>query len=227
MVALSLLWGCKKDKSGSVVYTIQYTNSINKSMLGKCNQKQIAAIDTLYTQFGDYISSVTPSSFIGNLGLIRFYNEILITTSSEGGYSLDLRDLSNAEAAAPSLYADFSNNATVSATPTLGGKKDNDGLFVDKQVNFIILQLELRNFLQTATLPIQYTNVTLAQFSGSMKIGNSINVDNTNLISKLFNFDSVGSLQNIYFGNTDSTSINFTREPQVVHGLEQVGVAST
>ena len=70
ILVLTLLAGCKKDKSGHVNYNIRYTQSneiISKAKL--IGTKSSMDNEKLYTQFGDYITSLTPSKFTGKFNV--------------------------------------------------------------------------------------------------------------------------------------------------------------
>ena len=110
LLTVILFTGCKKDKYGSLVHKMRYTSS--KASKGKSNK----STDELhYTQFGDYITSITPSSFSGAFGMIRFHG---ITPSDNHPVSMTLIQPNTTGDIG---FADFSNNAEITLTPTLCG----------------------------------------------------------------------------------------------------------
>ncbi|OFX88888.1 MAG: hypothetical protein A2W99_05335 [Bacteroidetes bacterium GWF2_33_16] len=228
ILALFLILGCKEENS-SVVYNLSYTCSKSNSKLSISNQKNYAIVDDeLYTQFGDYIISITPTNFIVKFDMIRYYqNEDKRLPTFLTLILGDAFDNDN-----PLLYADFSNNTTISVTPGLCGEVNNDGTFSDKQLTFNILHITLAKFYQEVELPIEYSNVDLNQFKEYQintkypydfgKVGNIIYSDFFPFLSKIFNLDNPGIPSDFYFGNTDSTAIYLFETPQVPPGLEQV-----
>jgi len=233
MLILSMLIGCKKHKNGTVNYTLKYSVSSGESKNGKLkHNKNSLSVDTLYTKFGDYITSLTPSRYIGNIEMIRFYPE----TSGSLPTALTLINNANLSLTDPTRFVDFSNNATVSVIPVFMGET-MDGCPVDKHITFVILEFGANSFTQEVTLPVQYANVNLSQFnlswaghtytSDSVKTGNILHVDNIPILAKLFNLDSTGMLREFYFGRTDTTSINFFATSQSIPALAPAFPTST
>ncbi|GAG16304.1 unnamed protein product, partial [marine sediment metagenome] len=169
LVILSFVLGCKKNKNGAngtIRYNISYTNSANKLKTGNndSNLKNTSGdSDSLYTQFGDYITSLSPSRFTAKFQTIRFNDDKLNTVD---GHLLELVD-NNAPPNAPERFADFTNNSTVSVIPTLYGTDiDQDaGSFTANEINFIYFYFVIIYFYQEAALPIQYNGINLSQFN--------------------------------------------------------------
>ena len=210
-----LFFGCKKDKYGNLVHKIKYTSA--KENNGKSNN----STDELhYTQFGDYITSVTPSSFSGAFGMIRFHG---ITPSDNHPVSMILiQSYSIGDVG----LADFTNNAEITLTPTLSGpfvniNSDGTGGCFKEDAVLKFLQISIDNFKQVVELPVQYNGVNLSQFNGqyyhgnyssdSVKIGNILTVDMYPLIWKIDDTSQFYTHPlSFYFGMTDVTALYTT-----------------
>ncbi|NVO03517.1 MAG: hypothetical protein HXX09_12535 [Bacteroidetes bacterium] len=210
-----LFTGCKKDKYGSLVHKMRYTSSKEKN--GK--SKDIAD-DLHYTQFGNYITSITPSSFSGAFGMIRFHG---ITLSDNHPVSMTFIQPSSAQDIG---FADFSNNAEITLTPTLSGpfvniNSDGTGGCFKEDAVLKFLQVIIQNIKQVVELPVQYNGVNLSQFNGqyyqgqyssdSVKIGNILTVDMYPLIGKISDTSQFYTHPlSFYFGMTDITELYTT-----------------
>ena len=221
-IMLSILFSCKK-KAGKINYSLTYTTSSG----GKIHKQADAAKSKgLYTQFGDYITSVTPSKYIANFWSLRFYDNKQIINE---GHILGLID-GNLPLNDPQHIADFSGNSTLDILPIIYGTTGSDGLFSDKEIQFIYLGFTANYFYQEATLPVQYNGVSLSQFnhqyftnvykSDSVKPGNVLTVDNFPLMYYLFDVDSHGFPMDYIFGNTDSTRVVYLDAGQSIPELD-------
>ena len=154
---------------------------------------------------------------------LRFYDENPIDNE---GHILDLID-NNGPEDAPERFADFSNAATVSLAPILWGTVGSDGLYVDKQIDFVIFSFHMSYFYQEVQLPAEYANVNLSHFnnvfndkqyySDVVKTGNILKVDFFPLIAY------VDNITGYFFGCTDTTVL-ISQSSQIIPALAPVGV---
>ena len=209
-----LIAGCKKDKYGNLVHKARYTTS--KEMNGKSMTHED---ELFYTQYGDYITSITPSNFVGNFDMIRIYGNTIDTESPPVFMTLLLSHSSDDSF----RFADFSNNAEITLTPTLCGpfvnaNSDGTGGCFKYDAVFKLLHINLHNISQVVELPVQYNGVNLSQFNGqywqniyssdSVKNGNILTVDMYPLIGKIN--DTCDFYQHpltFYFGMTNTTTL--------------------
>ena len=209
-----ILPGCKKKESGgTILYKISYTNSNEISQAGFHNQSQQSPksnSEVYYTQFGSYITSLTPQKFTAKFQTIRFRDEGEL---GKDGHSLELID-NNASPDDPKRIADFSNNNSISVTPILSGTTDNNGLFIDKNINFIYFYFLINYFYQELDLPVEYKTVNLNLLSkyldknGNIKTENTLKIQHFPLIESLFDINN-GLPSLFVFGNTSSTSVYY------------------
>ena len=116
LIAVSIFTGCKKDGGGNLSVNMTYNCSDNRKATGKSIAVK-AYSDTgerLYTQFGDYLASITPTVFIAK------FLDMRIQDWSENGTtwnkSMNLID-NNTDMASTYRLADFSKGASVNFNP--------------------------------------------------------------------------------------------------------------
>jgi hypothetical protein len=80
--------GCKRD-GGKLLCTITY-NIPNEKSVAYGSEVKADVIDNQYSQFGEYITSVTPSRFLGKFLDLRFFNNQFIS-----GFHLDINLIDN------------------------------------------------------------------------------------------------------------------------------------
>jgi hypothetical protein len=206
LICTLLLVGCKKEKYGNVHQQIRATSS----QLSEKVTPLKGAQELKYSQFGDFITSLTPSGFVGDLYAARFVTDSIVS-NDVNMMTLAIADLQNG---IDPLSADFSNNATIPVIPVLNGvntivtNEDGQGTFFKEDVTFKMLWLGMELKL-TVTLPEAYTDVSLNQFQGisdhSEKQGNVL----TTSLGPLNQILGIPALNSngltIYFGMTDNT----------------------
>jgi hypothetical protein len=225
---LSFISGCKKNESGHILYNLSYTSSILKSTSaynGLLVKSAIGSQDNLYTQFGQYITSLTPDKFTAKFQTIRFNSA---TNMNNGGHNLELVD-NNASPDALERFADFTNNTSINITPHLYGGVDKNGMFAEDEINFVYFFFMLQYFYQEVALPDQYNGINISQFnhnynnknySSDLVISNNIlKVDHFPLIDALFSERNLGYPNVFAFGNTDSTYISTTEGTSDIYGM--------
>lgn len=214
LLTFILFAGCKKDKYGDLVHKMNYTTSKELKNKGLADELH-------YTQFGDYITSITPSSFIGEFGMVRIYGTTNVSDSPPVFMTL-IQPMATGDNL---RFADFSNNAEITFTPTLNGpfvNADDDGTggcFMDDAI-FKLLHINLNNLRHTIELPVQYNGVILSQVSSqylndSTQNENIIVVDMYPLV-RIINdtLQFYKQIMTFYFGMTDSTTI-YTTGPAI------------
>lgn len=204
----ALLPACKKDKSGTMLFSMQYTTSPDAF------KTEVA--DSLYTGFGDYITSITPSHFSGKFQMLGF-QEGIEDLQGNPVHRLHFVD-GNLSDDDPLRIADFSNNAVVSFSPDIRGLQDDHGLFVGEQIDFNYFFFDVLYLYQQVELPAQYDAVTLAMFNRSYGHGNFQYSSDSVIVNNLLSVDYYPFLsyalnnENYWprfyiFGECDSTSL--------------------
>ena len=219
IIIVIIFAGCSKGKEdGKLKVKVVYTNSnlIKKSMHIKSSEaKRVVLLNQeYYTQFGDYITGITPTKFIGKFLGMNFYSDKEVNL---GGYGLTL--INNNLPPDDSLrYADFTNGSSVTIIPTLGSSDKTNLFFTGGEIKFIYFKYDLDYFYQEVELPVQYDNVNLDQFNhrygnndyfcDSIKSGHILKVDSYPFIDNILVLaQSQGVLTTFIFGNTDTTKI--------------------
>jgi hypothetical protein len=196
-----LFIGCEKNKYGNVKQQIRFTSEIP---LKKTNLRK-SSNELRYTQFGDFITSITPNSFVSVVGPARYF-------SSTG--NSDFIALIGGSTGNETLTADFSINSTISVIPTLccnvydnpdgqgGGYFKNDVTF-----KLFFVQMRLNPVIE---LPVEYSNISLRQFTGqNQQSGRILSTDYSNLNKPVQELNVLGQEMKVYFGKADSSYICF------------------
>lgn len=200
LLTIVLLSSCKKE-SGTVIYKINFTTNkiISKSLK--------VETDNLYTQFGDYITSLTPSKFTAGIWTIG-YVDTVFSHSNNNAQVLQYME-QNSEKLSwddPSRIVDFSENKTVTFNPILYGRM-KDGQFVDKQIDFAYFYFLPTYFYQEVQLPAEYKNVQLNMFTSASVNNNVLKVRHIEMLNKILPNAKTIHAFNFVFGNTDSTFV--------------------
>lgn len=211
ILLISLLIGCKRDEEGEILSKFKFTTS--QIGLKSAN----AGPDSVYSQFGDYITSVTPGHFSGVIGML-FYADTSLAGHGMG--FLERQDSSQNELR---VHVDFSNSQEVSLIPQLGSTDMVGNQYRQKEVTFVYFVFSAIYFYQEVELPIQYEEVTINQFNeeysehnslgglvryncDSVKFGTLLKIRSTPFVTRLFTGDG-GYTYSFVFGNTDSSYI--------------------
>lgn len=221
LLTFVLLFGCDKDRvNGNLRHRVQYTTA--KTSL----KTAVNATDNHYTQFGDYITSVTPYKFTSKINIMCYQDDWDLNGSSTHMISyVDGHD--NDPRYEIATYADFSNNQEVEMTPILYSTDKIDGIFKQKEVTFSYFNFCPYYLYQEVEIPVQYKNVTINQFNevynvqyycDSVKFGNVLKIKHVPFITRLFQYGN-GYPSAYVFGNTDSTFI-FNKEGKTVPNSE-------
>jgi hypothetical protein len=139
LALLFLLASCKKD-TGTMKYIGLFTTSIEKSA-------NLSHSDSLYTIFGDYITSITPSHFACRLNMLVFQDRY--QQSDPNCHMISFVDGND-------TVVDFSGNAEIEFQPILHSTDIHDGLFEQKEVDFKFLTFTPHYFIHDFEIPIEY-----------------------------------------------------------------------
>lgn len=221
LITAFLLLGCDKDKvNGNIRHRVQYTTA-------KTDLKTAAnPTDSRYTQFGDYIKSVTPYKFTSKINIMCYQDNW--DNSANDSHMISYVDgHDNDPRYEIATYADFSNNQEVEITPILYSSDMMDGVFKQKEVTFEYFNFCPYYLYQEVEIPIQYKDITINQFNesyneryynDSVKSGNILKIKHIPFITRLFPYGN-GYPWAYVFGNTDSTFV-YNKEGKAVPNSE-------
>lgn len=229
LTAIFFFTGCKKDNGGNLAVTMTYelVGNQKNSSVKSAVKSYSSSTEEYYTQFGDYIASITPSVFIA-----KFLDMRLLHWEVGGAnlqQQLALLD-NNVAVASPTRLADFSNNGSVSLTPIYysGGYDANS-------VDFNIFEFIPYFFYQEIELPAQYDTVSyLENLSypnsqidlnedavGGVRNGRIVKGHGNFFLRPIFNNQMPA---NYVFGSTDSSySFYADGSPSINNPLGQTG----
>ena len=221
LIISSLLLGCSKDRAnGDIRHRVQYTTS-------KADLKTMGNnADGRYTQFGDYITSITPYKFTSKINIMCYQDNWDITDKSTHTISY-VDGHENDPRYEIATYADFSNNQEVEITPILYSTDKIGDIFEQKEVTFKYFNFCPYYLYQEVEIPNEYKDITINQFNefyneryycDSVKFGNILKIKHVPFITKLFPFGS-GYPWAYVFGNTDSTFV-YNKEGKTVPASE-------
>jgi hypothetical protein len=213
VLILLLVYSCKKQ-TGTVLYKIKFTtNEVQLSGADTYLDKNLSKAksqnaDSFYNQFGDYITSLTPSKFTSRIWTIGYIDKVIVQTNNsanmlqyieQNGEKLSADD--------PSRTVDFSNNNVVSFNPVIYGRVNNDNQFEDPQIDFKYFYFLPFDLYEELQLPSQYQNVHLNMFPDNSIVNNTLKVNHQEMLRKVFPNANVNGMIYFIFGNTDSTFV--------------------
>jgi hypothetical protein len=206
-ILASLILSCG-NRGGKIEHKIKYTTAITEVKSSDIES------ENYYSQFGIYITSLTPSIFTSRITIMCYQDNWDLTSNSTHTISyVDGHD--NDPRYEIATYADFSNNQEVNISPILYSTDLKNGIFEKKEITFNYFNFVPDYFYQEVALPEQYASISIEQFnqhyneqyySDSVKINNVLKIKSYPLVSPIFS--NLGhSLCWFVFGNTDSTYI--------------------
>jgi hypothetical protein len=219
LAVLFFFSGCKKE-GGQLICTMTYNTSSTK-INGHNTKFNNELMSNRYTQFGDFITSITPDRFIGKFLHLRLSNQFL----SEWELNIDFFD-NQLDIADAKRLADFSNNSSVSFNP------ESVNIREDALLHYFMMTCLF--FYQEFELPEQYESFQggALQFlnfdggigsnfdgptMGSEKIGRFVRASHEDFIAPIFDPNWTGfqgnypvEAHNYVFGNTNSTYIFYS-----------------
>lgn len=213
LLIVLMLTSCNNKKVGNVRYKISFTT--DKITLNNSAPEKIikSAPNDLYTSFGDYITSLTPTKFTAKIWSIGYINTVMLPGNDAQMLQYIDQNPDNLSQDDPSRIVDFSNNVTVNFTnPHVYGQL-RDGILEGKNIDFKYFYFLPYYLYQEIQMPEQYRGIQLEMFEQSM--GNFTTIDNNVLktqqqpiIRKIFpNSSNTNNGPYFYFGNTDSTFV--------------------
>jgi hypothetical protein len=212
------LSSCSKKEGGKLNCTMTYNLTSEKSIKVT---KAYSSSDR-YTQFGDYITSVTPSKF-----LIKFLSLKLCSTWENQMNNLEIIDNNKLDWTSTDRIADFSNNGTVIIAIDGNIAKDLEMIYMVSIPMFYYQEFELPEQYSDFNIDSGIDNLTYLSFGGSnidypaanagiggIKTGRIVKGSNNPLMAPIFDENWTGfngnfpeMPQTTVFGNTDSTFI--------------------
>ena len=213
VIILILVYSCKKQ-TGHVLYNIKFTtneiqlNGINSNLDMRLTRAKSLEEENYYTQFGSYVTSLTPSKFTSRIWTIGYIDKILERGNNNANMLQYIEQngdkLSGDD---PSRTVDFSNNNVVSFSPVIYGRVNNARQFEDSQIDFKYFYFIPFDIYQEVQLPPQYGNIHLDMFPNSGIVTNMLKVNQNDMLKKIFPNANVNGIIYFIFGNTDSTFV--------------------
>jgi hypothetical protein len=220
LVILFFILGCKKD-GGKLLCTLEYNIPDNKKSAKSTEAKNVS-LSNQYSQFGQYITSITPDRFLGKFLDIRFLSD-----QFSPGFHLDINLIDNkSDIANPDRLADFSNGSTVSFIPQqVNVREESDLIYLSAICLFLYQEFEL---------PQQYENIIMLKYMlfadgfinnfdghsvGGERKGRIVKASHEEFLAPIFEPNWTGfngsypvTAHNYVFGNTDSTFIFYAAD---------------
>jgi hypothetical protein len=193
---------CNKNKTGEVLYNINFTTTEIQSM----NKRSYS--EPLYTQFGSYITSLTPYKLTARIWTVGYIDKVLDRTNNSANMLQYIEQ--NSEKLSfndSSRYVDFSNNNIVSFDPVIYGRVNNDSQFEDRQIDFRYFYFIPINLYQEVQLPDQYQNIHINMFPAYNTVGNILKINHYEMLREVFPKANVTNNLYFIFGNSDSTFV--------------------
>ena len=217
IIIVLLTSSCKDKGKGTVLYKINFTTN---DITSKSNMSLKSAKLTdsgYYTQFGDYITSLTPQKFVAQMWTMGYIDKVLNRNTGNANIlqyinqNLEVLDVND-----PSRYIDFSDNNVVTFNPEIS----RPGSSKDPKINFNYFYFIPFGLYQEVELPEQYKNVFIEMFGVTVPEDNVLQIEgsfsnsncNTNkMLEKIFPSAKIGNgpydCLFFIFGNTDSTYV--------------------
>ncbi len=153
---LLALFACRKEGLDVKFRTI-YTSPLKTKSAETTGQIMDSEQD-YYSQFGDFLGTITPDSVTALFKTIRFTD----SKTLENGVTTLIDVVSpNYDISDPRCFADFTNGNIVEVIPEMYGNIGNDGWFVAEKIDLKYLGVFLHYMLFYYDLPPMYNNVDL------------------------------------------------------------------
>jgi len=204
-----LLISC--DKVGTVKYKITFTtNDITVKNVNPANTPKSNS-DDYYHNFGDYITSLTPTKFVAKIWTIGYIDRVTVPNSNDAQI-IQYIDGNPAHVPVddPSRFIDFTNNVTVNFHHPVVFGRLQDGILQDKNIDFIYFYFLPYYIYQEIPLPAEYEGVTLdswVQADNVIVENKTLKARHTLFMHPLFPNQPPTFEVYFYFGNTDSTFV--------------------
>jgi len=221
LLIIILISGCIDFGSSKLVFNMTYRTAESMEMT-KQNTSflKTATTEEHYSRFGDFITSITPTVFIGKFGDVRLQHFV----EGDRMWKEQIKIIDgNLDWASSERLADFSNNATVKISPVFEGVDYKDMT----NVEFNLFTNSVMFFYQEFEIPAEYDKMLVLEnlnfggdldmkkpFIGGERNGHLLKIGNQALMAPIFdstwtgfNGNSHELPQNYVFGSTDSTYI--------------------
>lgn len=220
------LVGCSENDGGKLVCNMTY-NLTNEKKASP--HTKAYSTSERYTQFGNYISSVTPDKF-----LIKFLSLKLCNTWENQNNNLEIIDNNQLDWTSTDRIADFSENSTVSIVIDGNIQTDLEMIYLVSIPMFYYQEFELPEQYSDFTINMEGSNnLACLSFGGSSNIdypaandgiggikeGRIVKGGNNPLMAPIFDENWIDVILNVFpgnfpewprttvFGNTNSTFI--------------------
>jgi hypothetical protein len=210
LLIIVILSSCKKDV-GTVHYKIKFTTNEIIAKNAKSLKTTKSVSEDLYPNFGDYITSLTPTKFTAKIWTIGYCDAVIVqnSNSSQVLQYID-QNPDNLPIDDPSRFVDFSNNVTVNFdNPVVFGRL-RDGILEDKNIDFKYFFFMPYYLYQEITLPAEYEGVSLntwLQQDNAVVENNILKTRHSPLMRPIFPSQPPTLETYFYFGNTNSTFV--------------------
>jgi hypothetical protein len=225
LLIIVFLYSCSKNEGGKLVCSMTYnlTSQTSQSL----NEKSLSvskaySTNDRYNQFGDYITSVTPSVFV-----IKFLDLRLCSTWENQMNNLAIIDNNDFSWSSTERIADFSNNSCVNINLSGTISKDLEMIYLVSIPMFYYQEFELPEQYYEFNVDSGINNLTYLSFGGKnidyptanagiggIKEGCLVKGSNSPLTAPIFDENWTGFDGNFpeiphitVFGNSDSTFI--------------------
>ncbi len=172
LLTIALLISCeKKSEVGKVIYKINFTTDPITLKSSKSDAHN------LYTNFGDYVTSLTPTKLTAQIWTIGYVDTVMVPgTGNSNMLQYLIQSVTHLPLNDPSRIVDFSNKVAVTFNPQITEGANNEGQFNDKQIDFIYFFFMPRNFYQIVQLPEVYNNIKLDMFPPDSLVNNVLKI---------------------------------------------------
>lgn len=215
LLFIIFLISCKDDDGGTINYKLKYTTSTD------IFRSASTTAENTYSQFGDYITSITPYHFSSKIGMLVYQD--FYSQSNPNCHMISFVDgHDNDPRYEMATYADFSGNQEVIVDPILYSTDlVGDRIFKQKEVTFNFFTFSPVYLYQEFELPIEYKSLLTSNNPNLYNFGNessiiydsinnkiTVKVKDNPLIAPFFlPLTTYSTPQGYIFGNTDSTYI--------------------
>jgi hypothetical protein len=210
LLIILILSSCKKD-SGIVLYKIKFTTDEITLGNAKSAETKKSSFTDLYSNFGNYITSLTPIKFTAKIWTIG-YCDTVMTPGTNGAQMIQYIDQNpdNLPQDDPSRMVDFSNNVTVNFdNPVVFGRL-RDGILEDKNIDFKYFYFMPYYIYQEVQLPAEYEGIALntwLQQGAAIVENNILKTRHSPLMRPIFPNQPPTFETYFYFGNTNFTYV--------------------
>ncbi|MGE5458397.1 MAG: hypothetical protein ACM3RX_08585 [Methanococcaceae archaeon] len=227
LIIVLLMPSCEK-RIGTVIYKMKFTTDkialSSKSGTYDVTNDKIAikgsksVPDNVYTQFGDYITSLTPTKFTANVWSLGYQDRVCVPGTNEANSLEYVNQEYNCTACLkpenhPDRYVDFSGNTEINVTPGFGGNINKERTaFQNEQVDFIYFYFIPYYLYQEVELPSQYAGVRIDMFQPDQQDspvieGNVLKVKHKQMLHKMYPNAHIWDRIHFIFGNCESTFV--------------------